>query len=334
MYPKIVDYLFLLVDPNKSTSGVAEPINEVEIIEACENGTESKMKLIFQPKLLQSLKVKNMPVEHISFLASDRIWVRDTCKFSLMKTKGKSLHHQTNLHLETFGVYSGRHAENSDNELFYIHNNNNNIYKLSKDKKNTLFIMKSSSLEYQCVYWSAITNDLLVGMYREDKQTGLVSRYNQAGQRTQTIQHDSTGLELYCKPYYITENHNGDVVVSDSGLHTSGAVVVTNHEGRHRFSYTGPQPESVFQPLGICTDSMSHILVCDTLNRSIQLLHKDGQFLCHLEIEEHLLFFPYFSYDVFTNCLEVRPQDNDKFFKYRHINSNEDPGLWMLKNSN
>lgn len=75
VHSKIFDHIFLLVDPNKSTSDVAEPINEVEIIKTCEHGTESKMKLIFQPKLLQSLKVKNMPVEHISFLASDRIWV-------------------------------------------------------------------------------------------------------------------------------------------------------------------------------------------------------------------------------------------------------------------
>lgn len=310
---------------------MAEPINAVEIIDTCDNGTERKMKLIFQPKLIQSLEVKNMPVDHVSFLASDRIWVRGACTFSLMKTKDKPLHHQTNLHLETFGFYSGRHAENNENEVFYIHNKNNNIYKLSKDKKSTLFIMKNSSWEYQCVYWSMITNDLLVGMYRKDKQTGLVSRYNKSGQWTQTIEQDSTGLELYCKPYYITENHNGDVVVSDFGLHTFGAIVVTDHEGRHRFSYTGPQPESVFQPLGICTDSMSHILVCDTLTRSIQLLHKDGQFLCYLEIEGQLLFFQYFSYDVLFNIFDIIPKDNDIFFKFRHMNSNEDPGLWMWR---
>lgn len=82
-------------------------------------------------------------------------------------------------------------------------------------------------------------------------------RYNRTGQLTQSIQHDNTGLNLYCMPNYITENNNRDVVVSDSNL--AGAVVVTYYKGKYRFTYAKHPPK--FFPLGVCTDAMSHILV-------------------------------------------------------------------------
>lgn len=39
-------------------------------------------------------------------------------------------------------------------------------------------------------------------------------------------------------PRYITENNNGDIVVTDFDI-GPGAVVVTNENGSHRFSFTG-----------------------------------------------------------------------------------------------
>lgn len=85
----------------------------------------------------------------------------------------------------------------------------------------------------RCVYWSQLTGDLLVGMNRDNPRIGKVTRYNPSGQLTQTIQHDNTGIDLYSIPNYITENTNGDVVVSD----LLSAVIVTEREGRHRFTY-------------------------------------------------------------------------------------------------
>lgn len=83
-------------------------------------------------------------------------------------------------------------------------------------------------------------------------------RFDQTRQKTQTIQYDDTGLELYICPLYITENNNGDIAVSDEG-----AVVVTDCGGKHRFSYISSQSGSPFEPRGIYTDALSHILVCD-----------------------------------------------------------------------
>nr|XP_022305239.1 uncharacterized protein LOC111112134 [Crassostrea virginica] len=73
------------------------------------------------------------------------------------------------------------------------------------------------------------------------------------------------------------ENDTGDILVSDVLRY---AVVVTSGEGIHRFSYTGPSSSgSQITTAGICTDVMSHIIVCDGRTSTVQMLDRDGQFL-------------------------------------------------------
>eukprot|EP00105_Crassostrea_gigas_P033965 XP_019918113.1 PREDICTED: uncharacterized protein LOC109617067 [Crassostrea gigas] len=172
-----------------------------------------------------------------------------------------------------------------------------------------------------CVYWSPSTGDLLVGMYNNDAVTGKVTRYNLSGQLTQTIQHDNTGRRLYSFPIYITENNNGDVVVSDYDDYTeSGTVVVTALGGRHRFSYTGHPSGSRIDPRGISTDALSHILVCDYETKTVQMLDKDGQFLSYLLTKSQEMGVPcILSYDVNTHRLWVGSRDNNKVCVYRYI---------------
>eukprot|EP00105_Crassostrea_gigas_P004739 XP_011418057.1 PREDICTED: protein lin-41 [Crassostrea gigas] len=157
-------------------------------------------------------------------------------------------------------------------------------------------------------------------MYNDDTYTGKVTRYNQSGQLTQTIQNDNTGLGLYREPDYITENNNRDVVVSDNG----SAVVVTERGGRHRFSYTGHPSGSGLQPRGICTDALSHILVCDYRTNTVQMLDRDGQFLSHLLTKSQEMGEPQsLSYDVNTHRLWVGSQDNNKVFVYSYIDTQD-----------
>nr|XP_034320737.1 tripartite motif-containing protein 3-like [Crassostrea gigas] len=160
-------------------------------------------------------------------------------------------------------------------------------------------------------------------MWNIDTETGKVTRYNQSGQITQTIQYHNTGQGLYSGPYYITENNNGDVVVSDYNyISESGAVVVTERGGRHRFSYTGHPSGSGLQPRGICTDALSHILVCDGTTNTVQMINKDGQFLSHLLTKSQEMDEPYsLSYDVNTHRLWVGSgsYNNKKVCVYRYI---------------
>lgn len=134
--------------------------------------------------------------------------------------------------------------------------------------------------------------------------SGRVVRYNQNGQLTQTIQRDNTGQELFSKPIYIIENANEDVVVSDCKLFKSGSLVVTDREGRHRFSYTGHPLELGLWPSGVCTDTLSHILVCDDKTKTVQMIEKYGQFLSHHLTDSQNLGKPYcLGYDINTHRL-------------------------------
>ena len=158
--------------------------------------------------------------------------------------------------------------------------------------------------------------------YDEGTVTGKVMRYDNTGKHKQTIPHDdNTSHNLYKYPVYITENNNGDVLVSDWGRH---AVVVTSGEGVHRFSYTGPPSGSgLFKPLGICTDVMSHILVSDDYTKTVQMLDRDGQFLSYLLTRQSPgIHGPPrgLSYDVTNHVLYVGSWNNNTLSVYRFIN--------------
>lgn len=235
------------------------------------------------------------------------------------------------------------HTLNSDDELIYIHESYN-IHKLSMDMEKTETFIKITDHTWtpMCVYCSPFTGDILValrcagswigkkirynetGLIPETKEkedegliqyefkpgTGKVTRYDQTGGLIQTIQYDNKGQELFLEPYSITDNNNGDFVVSDS---LRKAVVVTKYGGKHRFSYTGHPLALEFRPSRICTDALSHILVCDVLTKSIHLIDKDGQFLSYLLVKpEGLLDYPScLSYDDNNHLLWVGSSGNN-----------------------
>ncbi|XP_065937191.1 uncharacterized protein [Magallana gigas] len=297
---------------------VMESLSAIQITERGNRrvGNQCLLKLTSGAELHQSLTVTGVyPCYHISCVTSDRVWVSDDRKhLMLTDTTGVSLH----LVGDSCSYLFGFHTVNSESELIYI-DRNYNINKLSKDMKTTTTFIETTDSTWRprCVYWSPSTGDLLVGMYNRDTETGKVTRYNQSGQLTQTIQYHNTGRGLYSRPIYITENNNGDVVVSDYGSH---AVVVTERGGRHRFSYTGHPSGSGLWPWGICTDALSHILVCDYITSTVQMINKDGQFLSHLLTKSQEMGVPgSLSYDVNTHRLWVGSVDNKKVCVYRYI---------------
>nr|XP_034309985.1 uncharacterized protein LOC105324394 [Crassostrea gigas]XP_034309986.1 uncharacterized protein LOC105324394 [Crassostrea gigas]XP_034309987.1 uncharacterized protein LOC105324394 [Crassostrea gigas]XP_034309988.1 uncharacterized protein LOC105324394 [Crassostrea gigas]XP_034309990.1 uncharacterized protein LOC105324394 [Crassostrea gigas]XP_034309991.1 uncharacterized protein LOC105324394 [Crassostrea gigas]XP_034309992.1 uncharacterized protein LOC105324394 [Crassostrea gigas]XP_03430999 len=299
---------------------VMESLSAIQITERGNRrvGNQCLLKLTSAPELHQSLRVPGVDrCYHISCVTSDRVWVSDNeNNLMLTDTTGVPLHRVEDSCSDYIFTGIGLHTVNSESELIYI-DKNYNINKLSKDMKTTTtFIERTNSTwRPRCVYWSPSTGDLLVGMYNNDTETGKVTRYNKSGRLTQTIQHDNTGQGLYRQPDYITENNNGDVVVSDLS-----AVVVTERGGRHRFSYTGHPSGSRLDPCGICTDALSHILVCDIRTETVQMLDKDGQFLSHLLTESQEMGRPRnLSYDVNTHRLWVGSEDNKKVCVFRYI---------------
>ncbi|XP_065941163.1 uncharacterized protein [Magallana gigas] len=307
-----------LADQDKRPD-VMDSIGEIPAIKT--QGNVCLLKLVYPFELLEKMILPDdlYRCTHISLLTTSRAWVGDRSNnLYLMSITGKILYRIINL---LYGS-SGSHTVNGECELIYI-DTDYNISKLTKDMRTcSVFIkkIKDSIWEPRCVFCSPSTGDLLVGMYTNDLDIGKVTRYNQSGQLTQTIQHDSTGLELYYKPSFITENSNGDVVVSDYDSESSfdnsesGAVVVTDRCGKYRFSYTG---HTGIRPRGICTDALSNILVCDDRTRGLHILNSDGQFLSsHLPPSSHFQLYSV-CYDADTYCLWVCI--DSEIFVYKYI---------------
>eukprot|EP00105_Crassostrea_gigas_P005066 XP_011418525.1 PREDICTED: uncharacterized protein LOC105321773 [Crassostrea gigas] len=218
-------------------------------------------------------------VYHISLGKSGRLWAGDNCG-DLVQTdlQGNQLQK-----IQTSGS-EGYHTVTQDGDLIYTDKVNNVINRITLNKPITEF-MKTGDWDPLSIHSSHINGDILVGMKTDEE--GKVTRYNKTGTEIQNIQRDNGGQGLYSDPHYITENINGDVCVSDYRKH---AVVVVDKSGKHRFSYTGQRSE--FNPFGICTDVLGHILVCDDISNTVHLLDQDGQFLSLLLTPQQGVKYP------------------------------------------
>lgn len=322
---------------------VMEPLSAFHITERGKRyeGNKHPLKLMPCPELHNSFTIKNVfGLVHVSFLTSNRVWVSERQQNLIMtNTKGDFLYQRKDLCNSINSV--GLHTLNGEGDLIYI-DNKYNINKLSKYMiRSTPFIQTTDSTWTPlCVCWSPSTGDILVGMSTAfflldisdtNPRTGKISRYNQAGQLIQTMQHNNKGLNLYRGPIFITENNNGDAVVSDFDIY-SGTVVVTKCGGIQHYFYTGHPFGSGIWPCGLCTDALSHILVYDYLTQTVQMLDEYGQFLSHLLIRPSGIFSPHIlSYDVNTHRLLVGSWDHNKIYVYNYLSRQEAlKGNWIL----
>ncbi|XP_052697613.1 uncharacterized protein LOC128175811 [Crassostrea angulata] len=118
---------------------------------------------------------------------------------------------------------------------------------------------------------SAASGDLLVCL-RKDDQSKVV-RYSSTGTVLQKIQYDSWGQPLYRWAVYITENVNGDIIVTDW---EKKAVIAVDRLGIFRYSYSGVTYSTV------TTDSVGHVIITDLSWNKIHMLDRDGRFLRYI----------------------------------------------------
>lgn len=263
----------------------------------------SPLRFISEPELHQIKLAETSGCLHISFVRSDRFWVSDNrTNLILFNANGDIERHLKNeIYRDTNNYNTGAHTVNRQNEdLIYI-DTNNNIKRVSKNGINVVYIDNKDNLWiYRCVYSSSLSDNLLIGMSNKQLACSRIARYR-SGKPVQSIQYDNYGHELYFGPCYITENNNGDVVVSD----WLNGVVVTDSGGRHRFTFKEDPCGLIIRPKGICTDPMSHILVC--VYNKVMMLDKNGVFLLffHLMPLGSTIETTCLCFDSNTHCIWV-----------------------------
>ena len=239
-------------------------------LEQIKEKSDIKQTLSLSPSVTKVMEYRVPGVDsawHVSVDKSGRLWVSDGIS-NLVQTdlKGNQLRK-----IQISGGPQGCHTATQDGDLIYTDKKTKMIYRITPDTKITIFL-KTGGWEPLCVHSSRINGDILVGM-KKNKEA-KVTKYSKTGKEIQNVERDNKGQKLFGYPDYITENINGDICTSN---YNKGAVVVVNKSGQHRFSYTG----SGFGlgPLGICTDVLGHILVCDEVSDSVHLLDQDGEFI-------------------------------------------------------
>lgn len=169
------------------------------------------------------------------------------------------------------------------------------VYTDFKDKSFTI-VKKSSTNSRKVISlgnWnprnicSTISDDLLVSMERDTKQTKIVRFSRLDHKPCIDFQFDDKGRPLFSHGGYdksITENRNLDICMADFG---AGELVVVDQYGKLRFRYSGStlmsDTKKSFHPRGVTTDSQSRILMSDHYNHRIHVLDQNGQFICHIK---------------------------------------------------
>lgn len=231
---------------------------------------------------------------HVSPDKSGRLWVSDLSE-NLVQTDAMGNRIQK---IQTSGGF-GYHSVTQEGYLIYADRNNQVIKTVGFEIVEFIRTGKWTPLS---IHSSHINGDILLGLRKDGK--AKVTRYNKTGEVIKIIRRNEKGEELYDYPYYITENINGDICTSD--INRQAIVVVTN-TGQYRFSYTGQKLR--FIPYGLCTDSLSNILVCDGYSKTVHLLDQDGQFLSLLLTKQQGVCHPFCVRVVDENKLHLC-QDN------------------------
>ncbi|XP_056007651.1 E3 ubiquitin-protein ligase Midline-1-like [Ostrea edulis] len=235
--------------------------------------------LLDEPRVTATIDTGYRGLYSVSCLSEDQVWTRgENNTMKLLNLQSKLL---TSIQTKSGGQPRDI-AVTRDGDLVYIDYYYNTINLIKNKQIQTVITLQGWRPLYVCC---TAGNDLLVTMISDDYNYKVV-RYSGSTEK-QSIQFDDQGRPLYSSGYYkyLSENRNLDICVADR---SARAVVVVNQSGKLRFRYTGhpSYTKQSFTPIGITTDSQSHILTADCDNHRIHILDQDGQFLryihCHL----------------------------------------------------
>ncbi|XP_056007716.1 E3 ubiquitin-protein ligase TRIM71-like [Ostrea edulis] len=237
--------------------------------------------LLDEPRLTATIDTEYIQLSSVSCLSEDQVW---TCSLNNKTMKLLNLQSKLLTSIQTKSENEPRDiAVTRDGYLVYTDTRDGTVNLIKNKQIQTVITLQGwIPLSVCCT----AANNLLVTMVSDDRNQSKVVRYSGSTQK-QSIQFDDQGRPLYSSGgyyKYISENRNLDICVADR---SASAVVVVNQSGKLRFRYTG-HPSNTWQsftPVGITTDSQSHILTADCDNHRIHILDQDGQFLRYIHCD-------------------------------------------------
>nr|XP_022323137.1 uncharacterized protein LOC111124511 [Crassostrea virginica] len=155
-----------------------------------------------------------------------RVWMGgNSYELKLFDLQGH-LHHTVTI--TDYGVYICLYNK----QVVYSDRNKNTVKKIS-DNDIVVTMFTTGDWKPKGITGS-VSGDLLVCLIKDDQSK--VVRYSNTGTVLQEIQYDSQCQPLYQYAWYITENVNGDIIVTDNKTKKVGAV---DRLGIFRYSYSG-----------------------------------------------------------------------------------------------
>lgn len=223
------------------------------------------------PSVTMEMTCDNL--QHLCCSADGTVWVCRRPQILQLDRKGQTL-----LLLEVKIEICGLAAGSKDDLIFTDGKNKRLIYTRFDGDIITKKVMSTNDW-FPIGICFAENGDIVVGLFLPSAR-GRVTRYSEDGDVISAVEHDNHGDQLYSFPAFVTENGNGDIVVSD---HLRRAVIVVDRWGRYRFTYTADKlnrPDAVpFLPFGVCCDSLLNIIVADSCNDCLHLVSVNGEFL-------------------------------------------------------
>ncbi|XP_055997045.1 uncharacterized protein LOC130047003 [Ostrea edulis] len=235
--------------------------------------------MLDEPRLIATIDTK-YNIYSIICLSDEDVW---TCGINeIMKLH--NLHGKLLKSIQTKSEnMPGDISVTRDGHLVYTDTGSRTVDIVTNKQIQTIIRLKGWRPRNLC---STSSDDLLVTMYSDDYTQFKVVRFS-GSKQTHTIQFDDQGRPLYFAGRHsnntnISENRNMDICVADSDARE---LVVVNQSGKLRFRYTGhpSNTKQSFTPVGITTDSQSHILTADCFNHRIHVLDQYGQFLRYIQ---------------------------------------------------
>ncbi|XP_078327008.1 uncharacterized protein LOC111113340 [Crassostrea virginica] len=209
---------------------------------------------------------KNNRLYDMAVTDDQKVWMGGASyKLKLFDLKG---HLQRTVTITTIGMYMCMYNK----QVVYTDRNDNTVKKISDDDTVVTLFTTVDWRPYGIT--GSASGDLLVCLHKDDQSK--VVRYSSNGTVLQEIQYDSQCQPLYQHAWYIAENVNGDIIVTD---HKKRIVIAVDRLGIFRYNYSGRENDSV---CSVATDSVGHVYVTDSKGNKIHMLDRDGRFLIYI----------------------------------------------------